>query len=184
MRFTEAPLRGAFLIELEALVDSRGFFARGFCSREFESHGLRPAIAQYNLSYNERRGTLRGLHYQLPPAAEAKFMRCIAGAIYDVIVDLRPDSPTYLQHFGVELSAGNRSALYVPEQFGHGYQALTDGAEVLYTVSQHYAPGLERGIRYDDPRLAISWPLPVSDLSEKDAAWPPLRGRPAVTLTR
>lgn len=173
MKFVETSLAGAYVIELERLEDERGFFARTFCRNVFEEHGLNPAVAQCNLSYNYKKGTLRGMHYQLPPATEAKLVRCVQGAIFDVIVDLRRDSPTYLEHFGVELSSGNRAALYVPEMFAHGYQALTDDAEVIYQVSEFYAPGTERGIRYDDPRLGITWPVPVSVISDKDASWPP-----------
>ena len=176
MRFRETRLAGAFVVELERLEDERGFFARAFCGREFEAHGLNPRVAQCNLAFNAQRGTLRGLHYQLPPAAEAKFIRCLRGAVYDVIIDLRPGSPTYLQHFGVELSSDNRLALYVPEMFAHGYQALTDAAEVFYQVSEFYTPGAERGIKYDDQALGIAWPLPVTVISSKDAAWPPFEG--------
>lgn len=173
MIFRETPLKGAYLIELEPRSDARGFFARSFCAREFEEHGLKPAVAQCNLSYNHKAGTLRGMHYQLPPAAETKLVRCTRGAIYDVIIDLRPDSATYLQHFGAELSEENRKALYVPEMFAHGYQALSDGAEVSYQVSAFYTPGMERGLRYDDPAFGLQWPLPVSVISDKDAAWAP-----------
>ena len=172
MKFSETPLKGAFVVDLEKISDDRGFFARAFCAREFEEHGLKPAVAQINLSCNEKKGTMRGLHYQAAPATEAKFMRCISGAIFDVIVDLRPDSPTYLQHFGTELSAANRRALYVPEMFAHGYLALTDGAQAYYSASEFYTPGVEHGLRYDDPALNIQWPMPVEIVSEKDAQWP------------
>ncbi len=172
MIFTETPLQGAFVIDLQEISDNRGFFARAFCAEEFERHGLKPTIAQVNLSFNEKKGTIRGLHYQQAPAAEAKFMRCISGAIYDVIVDLRPDSPTYRQHFGIELSAQNRRALYVPEMFAHGYLALTDGAQAFYSASEFYTPGVEGGIRYDDPALGIQWPISAAIVSEKDASWP------------
>ena len=172
MLFTESPLPGAFVIDLQQRSDERGFFARSFCAAEFEAHGLTPAVAQCNLSFNHRRGTLRGMHYQTAPATEAKLVRCTRGAIYDVIVDLRPHSPTYMRHFGVELSEENRRALYVPEMFAHGYQALTDGAEVAYQVSQAYTPGCERGLRYDDPTLGIAWPIAVTTISEKDRTWP------------
>ncbi|CAD0184412.1 dTDP-4-dehydrorhamnose 3,5-epimerase [Ruegeria sp. THAF57] len=172
MIFSETPLQGAFVVDLQEISDDRGFFARAFCAEEFEQHGLIPAVAQVNLSFNEKKGTIRGLHYQNAPASEAKFMRCISGAIYDVIVDLRPGSPTYRQHFGIELSARNRRALYVPEMFAHGYLALTDGAQAFYSASEFYTPGVEGGIRYDDPVLGIQWPIPVSIVSEKDASWP------------
>jgi dTDP-4-dehydrorhamnose 3,5-epimerase len=172
VRFTELDVAGAYLVELEPIQDDRGLFARAFCAREFEEHGLQPAIAQANLSANEKRGTLRGLHYQSAPAGEAKLFRCIQGATFHVIVDLRADSPTHGRHVGVELSAANRRALYVPEYCATGYQALADGAEVLYTVSGFYSPEHEGGIRYDDPLLDIEWPIPVSSISEKDASWP------------
>jgi dTDP-4-dehydrorhamnose 3,5-epimerase len=175
MLFTEIPLAGAFVLDLEERTDARGFFARSFCVAEFEAHGLKPVTAQCNLSYNHHRGTLRGMHYQVPPAAEAKLVRCTRGGIYDVIVDLRPNSPTYLQHFGIELTDANRRALYVPEMFAHGYLALSDDAEVIYQVSEVYTPGCERGLRYDDPALDIKWPIPVTVISDKDKAWPYLR---------
>jgi len=172
MKFTETKLQGAFVLELEPRSDNRGFFSRTFCQQEFETHGLNPNVAQVNLSFNEKAGTLRGLHYQVPPATEAKLFRCIRGAIYDVIVDMRHESPTYLQHFGIELSASNHLALYVPEMFAHGYQALQAGTEVLYQVSEFYTPGVEKGLRFDDPALNISWPTEVTVISEKDQSWP------------
>ncbi len=172
MLFTETKLKGAFLIDLELREDHRGAFARTFCQEEFAAHGLKSQVAQCNLSFNHKAGTLRGMHYQVPPATETKLIRCTKGAIYDVIIDMRPDSPTYCQHIGVELTAENRRALYVPEMFAHGYQALTDGAEVIYQVGEFYTPGCERGLRYDDPLFAIAWPMPVTVISEKDAAWP------------
>ena len=172
MIFVETPLAGAKVLELEPRQDARGFFARTFCAEEFEAHGLLPKVAQCNLSYNHAAGTMRGLHYQIPPAAETKLVRCTRGAIYDVIVDLRRESPTYLQHFGVELSEHNRRALFVPELFAHGYLALTPGAEIVYQVGEFYTPGAERGLRYDDPSLGVEWPIPVSVISDKDAAWP------------
>jgi dTDP-4-dehydrorhamnose 3,5-epimerase len=171
MIFSETKLKGAFIIDLEIREDHRGFFARTFCAKEFEDHGLKPVVAQCNLSFNYKAGTLRGMHYQTPPAAETKLIRCTRGAIYDVIIDLRPESPTYMQHVGVELTEENRRALYVPEMFAHGYQTLTDGAEVVYQVGEFYTPGYERGIRYDDPAFGIQWPVPVSVISEKDASW-------------
>jgi len=172
MIFTETELKGAFIIDLEERRDDRGLFARTFCAKEFEEHGLKSTVAQCNLSFNHKKGTLRGMHYQVAPAVETKLIRCTHGAIYDVIVDMRPDSPTYLSHIGVELTAENRRALYVPEMFAHGYQALTDNAEVVYQVGEFYTPGYERGLRYDDPALSINWPLSVSEISEKDRAWP------------
>ncbi|GAA5436594.1 dTDP-4-dehydrorhamnose 3,5-epimerase [Deinococcus aquaticus] len=177
MNLTETALSGAFIIDLTVMTDERGGFARTFDRDTFAAHGLNPGAVQANLSFNHRAGTLRGLHYQLPPAAETKLVRCTRGAILDVIVDLRPQSPTYLQHVAVELTADNRRALFVPEQFAHGYQALTDGAEVTYQVSAAYTPGSERGLRHDDPALGITWPLPVTVISSKDAAWPLLADR-------
>jgi dTDP-4-dehydrorhamnose 3,5-epimerase len=171
MIFTETKLKGAFLIDLELRTDDRGAFARSFCMNEFEQHGLKPSVAQCNLSYNYKAGTLRGMHYQVPPAAETKLVRCTKGAIYDVIIDIRPESPTYMQHVGVELSADNHRALYVPELFAHGYLALTDGAEVAYQVGEFYTPGYERGLRYDDPAFGIEWPMAIAVISDKDAAW-------------
>ncbi len=172
MIFHETKLPGAFIIELDKKEDNRGFFARGFCEKEFAQHGLHTHMVQANLSFNHRKGTLRGMHYQVPPASEPKFIRCIRGAIWDVIIDMRPDSPTYLQHIGVELSADNRRAIYVPDMFAHGNQTLSDEAELFYLVGEFYTPGCERGVRYDDPAVGIDWPLPVSVISEKDAAWP------------
>ena len=172
MRFTETPIRGAFIIDLEPHVDDRGFFARAFCANEFADHGLTTTISQVNTSFNHRRGTLRGLHYQDEPAPEAKLVRCVAGAIFDVLVDMRPGSPTYLQHVAVELSAANRRQLFIPELCAAGYQTLADETEVTYAVSEFYTPATERGMRYDDPLLAIPWPLKVTAISPKDTAWP------------
>ncbi len=177
MIFTETKLKGAFLIDIEPISDRRGFFARAFCAKEFKLRGLNSAVAQCNLSYNEKQGTLRGLHYQIHPATETKLIRCIRGAIYDVIVDMRPESPTYLQHISVELTADNRRALYVPGMFAHGYQTLTDSAEVFYQVDEFYSPECERGLRYDDPILGIEWPLAVREISGKDAAYSFLRAK-------
>ena len=168
MGWTELKLKGAFIYELEPIWDSRGFFARTFSAADFAALNLNPAVTQCNLSYNYKKGTLRGMHFQLEPAAEVKLVRCFRGAIYDVIIDLRPDSPTFLQHAGVELSAENRRALYVPEMFAHGYQTLTDDTEIFYQVSQTYSPQHARGYRYDDPAFNIEWPLPVAEISEKD----------------
>lgn len=179
MIFTQTKLKDAYIIDLELREDNRGAFARTFCAKDFEAHGLKPTVAQCNLSYNYKAGTLRGMHYQLPPAAETKLVRCTKGAIYDVIIDMRPESPTYMQHIGVELTEDNHRALYVPEMFAHGYQALTDGAEVVYQVGEFYTPGYERGLRYDDPVFGIEWPMPVTVISEKDAAWPLFEALPA-----
>jgi dTDP-4-dehydrorhamnose 3,5-epimerase len=170
--FTQTGLAGCVTVDLERREDDRGFFARTFCKDEFAAAGLEPLVEQCNLSWNHRAGTLRGMHFQVAPATEAKLVRCTSGAIVDQVVDVRPDSPTYLQSFAVELTARNRTALYVPPLFAHGYQALTDGAEVVYQVSQTYTPGLEQGLRYDDPALGLSWPVPVTVISDKDASWP------------
>lgn len=172
MKFTETKLAGAYEIELEMIGDERGFFARAYCQEEFAEHGLMTEVCQANLSLSRHRGTLRGMHLQVPPAAENKLVRCISGAIQDVILDLRPDSATFGDWLGVELSSENRKMLYVPEGFAHGFQTLTDDAEVFYQVSEFYAPEHERGVRYDDPRFGMEWPLPVAEISEKDASWP------------
>lgn len=172
MKFLATKLDGAFIIELDRQEDSRGFFARVFCAREFAAQGLTDRFVQCSISLTRKRGTLRGLHYQRQPAAEVKLVRCIAGAMYDVIVDLRPDSPTYLQYVGAELTRQNHRALYVPKMFAHGYQTLEDDTEVLYEIDEYYAPETATGVRYNDPRLGIQWPLSVTDLSEKDANWP------------
>ena len=175
MIFTETTLQGAFIIDLDKRPDHRGFFARTFCGEEFEAHGLKPVVAQCNTSYNYKKGTLRGMHYQIPPVAETKLVRCVRGAIYDVIIDMRPESPTFLSYVGVELSAENHRALYVPEMFAHGYQALTNDSEVVYQVGEFYQPGYERGLRYDDPFFSIKWPIEVTEISQKDSNWPLLR---------
>ncbi|MDF5726961.1 MAG: dTDP-4-dehydrorhamnose 3,5-epimerase [Rhizonema sp. PD38] len=175
MIFTETELKDAYIIDLEEKHDHRGFFARSFCAQEFEEHGLKPVVAQCNVSFNYKKGTLRGMHYQIPPAAETKLVRCIKGAIYDVIIDMRPESPTFLSHIGVELTAENRRALYIPEMFAHGYIALSDNTEVMYQVGEFYTPGYERGLRYNDTFFNIAWPLEVTEISEKDLNWPLMR---------
>lgn len=172
MKFTETELPGAWLIELEKRQDERGFFARGFCQRELEQHGLKSNIVQANLSQNVSKGTLRGMHYQCAPMAEVKMVRCINGAIHDVIVDIRKESPTYLQWRGFDLTRDDRRMLYVPEGFAHGYQALTDDSEVFYLVTQFYAPDHEAAIRWNDPAIGIRWPLANPILSPKDAIHP------------
>jgi dTDP-4-dehydrorhamnose 3,5-epimerase len=172
VRYTETAVAGVTIIELEQRGDDRGFFARTFDADEFAAHGLDAGVVQCNLSYNHRAGTLRGLHRQVPPYAEGKLVRCTAGAIVDVAVDVRPDSPTYGEHVMVELSAANRVALFIPPYVAHGYQTLTDDAEVVYQVSGPYAPEGEQGFRYDDAAFGIVWPVPVTVVSDKDAAWP------------
>jgi dTDP-4-dehydrorhamnose 3,5-epimerase len=172
MIFSKTPIEGAYTVDIEPRGDARGFFARVSCEREFSAHGLNHAFKQCNMQYNEKRGTLRGLHAQRPPAGEEKLVRCTRGAIFDVIADARSDSPTYLRWFGAELSRDNRRMMYVPKGVAHGYVTLTDGAETLYMVTEFYAPGAEFGIRYDDPAFGIAWPQ-VGELtvSEKDRGW-------------
>ncbi len=172
MIFNAAPLRGAFTIELEKRGDERGFFARFFCVDEFEKHGLETRFVQVNNSLSTKRGTLRGMHYQLAPSAEVKVVRCVRGAVWDAIIDIRPDSRTFGQSFGVELSADNRHMIYVPRGFAHGILTLTDDAELLYLVSAFYAPVEERGIRWNDPRFRVQWPIEPTEVSAKDATWP------------
>jgi dTDP-4-dehydrorhamnose 3,5-epimerase len=172
MRFIETALHGAFIVELQPHNDGRGLFARTFCAREFSAQKLTGSFVQCNTSWNPQSGTIRGLHYQLPPSSEVKLVRCTAGAIWDVIVDLREDSPTYLQHVGIELTATNRRALYIPGTFAHGFQSLMDRTEVFYQMSEYYAPELARGLRYDDPTLRIQWPRTVTSISENDQTWP------------
>ena len=169
-------LADARLIDIEPQQDERGFFARIWCARELKAHGIDTAIAQENLSLNRRAGTLRGLHYQKPPHAEAKIVRCVRGAIFDVIVDIRPGSPTYGSWEGFRLDADNRRALYVPRGFAHGFQSLVDDSEVLYQMTAFHAPDLAAGFRGDDPAFAITWPLPVSAISARDRAWPDFPG--------
>lgn len=172
MIFTQLELGGAYLIDLSRLEDERGFFARAYCTKEFEQHDLNPKLVQCNISFNLLKGTLRGIHYQVSPYQEAKSVRCTRGAIYDVIVDLRKGSATYCKWVGVELNADNRCMLYVPEGFGHAYMTLTDNAEVFYQVSELYTPGAERGVRWNDPVFAIQWPIAPSVISAKDAGHP------------
>ncbi|OFW62056.1 MAG: dTDP-4-dehydrorhamnose 3,5-epimerase [Actinobacteria bacterium RBG_16_64_13] len=174
MIFTETRLAGAFMVDIKRIEDSRGFFARSFCQHEFQDHGLKPVIAQANIAFNLREGTVRGMHFQYPPAAETKLVRCTRGAVLDIIVDVRPESPTYLDHVAVELTEENHRALYVPERFAHGYQVLRDGTEVTYQVGEFYSPEAEGGLAFCDPRLGLAWPLPVTMISEKDKVWPPL----------
>lgn len=171
MIFTETKLKGAFILDLERIEDSRGFFARTFCQNEFEAHGLKPIVVQASTAHNTTRGTVRGMHFQYPPAAETKLVRCTRGAIYDIIVDLRPESPTYLEHVAVELSEDNQRALYVPERFAHGYQVLHDNTDASYQMGEFYTPDAGGGLRYSDPRLALRWPLPVTAISDKDQAY-------------
>ena len=174
MKFHETELLGAYVIEPEPHEDQRGFLARTFCLDEFGEHGIDFTAVQGYQSRSNRTGTVRGFHYQVAPALESKLIRCISGAVHDVILDMRPDSPTYLRSFGVDLSAENRLALYVPEMVGHATQALTDGAELLCLANREYTPGCERGVRFDDLDLARHWPLPPTEISAKDLGWTPL----------
>ncbi len=172
MKYLPTEVDGVVVVDLEPFSDDRGIFARTFDAADFEAHGLDAAVVQCNLSFNHNAGTLRGLHRQVPPHAEGKLVRCTAGAIVDVAVDVRPDSPTYGKHVMVELTAANRRALFIPPYVAHGYQTLVDDTEVTYQVSGPYAPGGEQGFRYDDAAFGIVWPLPVAVISGKDAAWP------------
>ena len=172
MNFTETKLPGAVIVDLEPRGDERGFFSRTWCEREFIEAGLSTRISQANVSLSRDKGTVRGMHLQLPPAAEIKLVRCIRGAIYDVIIDLRPSSPTFCEWVGVELTSENRRALYVPEGFAHGFQTLTTDAEAFYQVSEFYTPEYETGCRYNDPCFGIEWPEEVTVVSEKDNSWP------------
>lgn len=179
MKFAETPLKGAFVVDLDRLEDDRGFFARSFCEKEFAARGLAPRFVQCNVSYNRRAGTLRGMHYQQAPDEEDKLVRCTMGAIHDVIVDIRPGSATRLKSFSIELSARNRTALFIPRGFAHGFQTLADDSEVFYQMSGFFQSGSARGMRWDDPALALDWPLANPILSEKDRGYPLLSEKPA-----
>lgn len=180
MIFKETPVRGVFVIEPERLADERGFFARTWCAREFEAAGLNPRLVQCSLSFNLRRGTLRGMHYQRAPHEEARLVRCTRGSIYDVALDLRSDSPTYLEHFGATLSSENRLMLYIPEGCAHGFLTLEDNTEVCYQMSEFYEPTAGRGVRWDDPAFGIEWPGAPRVISERDRGYanlgPPVEG--------
>lgn len=172
MIFTKLKLNNAYLIELEKHEDERGFFARSWCQKEFKKNGLVDDIVQANISFNIKKGTMRGLHYQITPHAETKLVRCTRGAIYDVIIDLDSSSNTYRQWMGIELTQENYKLLYVPRGFAHGFQTLENDTEITYLTSEFYAPQAERGIRYNDPFFDIKWPLPLTEISEKDGKWP------------
>ena len=176
MKFHETVLDGAYTIELDKVEDSRGYFARLWCQKEFEAHGLVASIAQASTSFNRKAGTLRGMHYQLEPHQETKVVRCTAGAIYDVIVDLRPDSPTYREWTGVELMPSDGALLYIPAEFAHGFITLKDNTEVSYLMSEFYQPGAARGFRWNDPKFGIKWPVTVHEISDTDASWPDFSG--------
>lgn len=171
MEFIETPVMGAWLIDLKRISDDRGFFARSWCRRELEAHGLETDLAQINVGFSVTKGTLRGMHYQRAPEAEVKIVRCTMGAVYDVVVDLRPDSPTHKRWAAYELTEDNRRQLYIPEGCAHGYQTLVDGAEITYLTSRFYAPDCATGVRFDDPAFGIEWPLPVSSISDADRGW-------------
>ncbi len=172
MNFTETILKGSYVIGLEPFVDERGWFARTYCKHEFARIGHAAEWVQLNHSFTQQRGTVRGMHYQLPPFSEIKLVRCIAGAVFDVIIDLRKDSPTFLQWFGVEISAANKKMIYIPAGFAHGFQTLAAGSELIYHHSQFYEPGVEGGISHVDPKLNIGWALPVANISERDKGLP------------
>lgn len=172
MIFVETPLSGAFVVEPERIEDHRGFFARSFCQREFAARGMASTLVQCNISYNHKAGTLRGMHFQAAPHEEAKLVRCTMGAIHDVIVDLRPESPTYRQWFGVDLTADNRRMLFIPAGFAHGFQTLVDGSEVFYQMSEFFHADSGRGLRFDDPALDIRWPLDALIVSDRDRSYP------------
>lgn len=178
MIFTPTELAGAFIVDPEPRKDARGWFARTYCAREFEAHGLPTHMVQTNMSLTRSKGTVRGMHYQLAPHGEDKLVRCVGGAIWDAIVDLRPQSPTYCRWIGVELSADNGRMLLVPKGFAHGFVTLTDDAAVTYQVSEYYTPASERGVRWNDPAFGIEWPVPVTDMSDKDRNWPDLVKEP------
>lgn len=177
MKFTETKLAGAYIIELQELQDERGFFARTFCTKELEEHGLISDVVQANMSWNIKKGTLRGMHYQNDPYQETKLIRCTRGVLFDMIIDLRKDSPTYGESFGIELTADNHKALFVPRDFAHGFITLEDNTDAFYLVSQSYQPGAEGGIRYNDPRFNLQWPIKPEVISDKDANWPDYIGK-------
>jgi dTDP-4-dehydrorhamnose 3,5-epimerase len=172
MIFHETKLPGVYEIHLEPMTDERGFFARSWCQKEFENHGLNPKLVQCSISFNSRKGTLRGMHFQAPPYAEAKVVRCTRGAIYDVVVDLRPDSPTYRDWMGVVLTAANRHMVYMPEGCGHGFLTLEDESEILYQMSEFYYAESARGVRWNDPAFQIAWPEKVQVICERDRTYP------------
>lgn len=174
MRFEDIGLPGAYKISIERREDERGFFARVWCQDEFALKGIDVRFVQASISSSTHRGTLRGMHFQLPPHAEAKLVRCVRGAIYDVIVDIRPQSPAYLRWYGTELTADNHDMLYIPAGFAHGFQTLEDATEVQYEMTEFYTPAVESGFRYDDPRIGIHWPVEVTTISAKDLKWPRL----------
>ena len=179
MKFIETPLAGLYVVEIEPLNDDRGFFARSFCVRDFEAHGLMPTLVQCNISFNEKAGTLRGLHFQAFPHEEAKLVRCTQGAIYDVAIDIRPNSGTYLKWYAAELTSENRRMMFIPHGFAHGFQTLVDKSEVFYLMSEFYYPESARGLRWNDPTLGISWPIANQIISDKDRTYPLIDSAPS-----
>ncbi|HEY9688063.1 MAG TPA: dTDP-4-dehydrorhamnose 3,5-epimerase [Coleofasciculaceae cyanobacterium] len=175
MKYTELPLNGAYLVEIEPIEDERGYFARTWSRQEFIDLGFEPEFIQYSISHNHKKGTLRGMHFQIAPFEEMKVVQCTQGSIFDVIIDLCPESATYGQWTGVELSADNRRMLYIPKCFAHGFQTLEDNTDVSYRIANHYSPDHARGYRYDDPAFGIEWPLPVSVISERDRKYSPFK---------
>jgi dTDP-4-dehydrorhamnose 3,5-epimerase len=187
MIFTETRLKGVFEIALDVRADERGFFARSYCAAEFAAHGLNPRVVQCNISHNAQRGTVRGMHYQEAPHGEAKLIRCVRGALYDVVIDLRADSPTFHEWVGVELRADDRQPspmLFVPEGFAHGFQTLADDTEIFYQMSEFYVPEAARGYRWDDPAFSLTWPEPVRVISERDRTYPDCIGAPSQGMAR
>lgn len=176
MIFSETRLKGVYIIDIEKMADERGFFAREWCQKEFTDHGLNAGVVQTSISYNKKRGTLRGMHYQIHPYEETKVVRCTRGSIYDVVIDLRPDSRTFMEAFGIELNYENCRMLYIPENFAHGFITLTDDAEVNYKITQFYSPGAARGIRWNDPAFNISWPVKPEVISDRDRNYPDFNG--------
>jgi dTDP-4-dehydrorhamnose 3,5-epimerase len=174
MIFSETKFAGAYTVDIDRREDNRGHFARVFCAEEFSAHGLKPTVAQASVSFNTKQGTLRGLHFQYPPAAETKYVRCTKGAVRDVIVDLRPESPTYLEHLAIVLSVENGRGLYIPKRFAHGFITLEDDTELTYLIGESHVANAEGGLRYDDPMLGLDWPLPVRVISQRDTVWKPI----------
>lgn len=182
MIFTETKLKGAYLIDIERLEDERGFFARSWCRKEFQAQGLAPGLVQCNVSFNAKKGTLRGMHYQVKPFEEAKLVRCTMGSLYDVIVDIRQDSSTFMQHVGVVLSADNRKMLYIPEGFAHGFLTLEDNTEIFYQMSEFFAPDHARGFKWNDPVFRISWPADIQVMSDRDRNLPDFKSSERVKI--
>ncbi len=179
MKFEKTNIEGALLVRAEPFRDDRGHFARAYCAEEFAETGANYSFVQTNISGNIAAGTMRGLHYQTSPSEEAKFLRCITGAVFDIMLDMRPASPTYLNSFGVTLTSDSMDGILIPPMVAHGYLALRDGAEVLYMSSHVFDPSREEGVRFDDPAIKVEWPMPVQHVSEKDLSWPDISAKPA-----